>query len=254
LAPFHRETPGQAAFTVDLYVREEDSGRDPALYTYFLEKLPRGQAEERSLGDNLAMSIWDIWRAFAMASRDFLLLHAGVVSRGGVGVLMPAPMDSGKSSLTLSLLLEGFAFLSDEFGAIDPVTGSAYPVPRPLGFDPDLLERFPMLEGKLADKELPVRLTKRFVRAEDVGATIGTPSPIRWIVFPTDFFDGPPRLIPITRAAAVEHMLRNSFNTGNYGERGVVLLSRVAEGAQTFRLEGGTPAERSAMLSEAVGA
>jgi hypothetical protein len=240
--------PGTAAFTVDFYIREENADLDPPQYTYFLGKRARYTEQERHISDTLVLAMADIWRSFATASRDFLLLHAGAVALDGGVVLMPAAPDNGKSSLALSLVLSGAGFLSDEFGALDPVTGRAYAVPRPLAFDPDFLENFPDLEGRLADKEMPIPLGKRFVRPEDVDAHVLGPTPIRWIVFPTNSFGGRPRLTPIPKAQAVEQMVRYSFNIAYYGERGVILLSRIAEEAEAFLLEGGSREERADLV------
>jgi hypothetical protein len=45
-------------------------------------------------------------------------------------------------------------------------------------------------------------------------------------------------------------MAESSFNLYRYGERGVVLLSRIAAGAPAFELRGGTPADRADLISD----
>ena len=57
---------------------------------------------------------------YVIATRLFcyLLLHAGVVERGGRAIVMPALPGSGKSTLTAALTLRGFRLLSDEFGVV----------------------------------------------------------------------------------------------------------------------------------------
>lgn len=52
-------------------------------------------------------------------TNDLLLLHAGVVERDGLALVMPAMPGSGKSTLTAALSLRGWRLLSDEFGAFD---------------------------------------------------------------------------------------------------------------------------------------
>jgi len=52
-----------------------------------------------------------------------LLLHAGVVERDGLALVMPALPGSGKSTLTAALSQRGWRLLSDEFGAFDPDGG-----------------------------------------------------------------------------------------------------------------------------------
>ena len=72
---------------------------------------------------------WLIGRRF----NDVLLLHAGVVERGGLALVMPAMPGSGKSTLTAALSLSGWRLLSDEFGALDLATGGLRPVLKPVG-------------------------------------------------------------------------------------------------------------------------
>ena len=241
---------GSSSYRLDLYVRAEDENQDPAAYSYFFDTLFRGGAEETFLGDLLGLALWEHWQAFTVAVRDYLLLHAGAVVIGGGAVLLPAPPDAGKTSLTLALLQRGSGYLSDEFGAIDPVSARAYPIARPLALDQEALSWFPGLEDQFADKAIPVRMSKRFLRPEDVGATIGDPTPVRAVVVPEPDFEGAARLEPITRAAALESLAEHAFNLGVYGDRGVVLLSRVLADAETFRVVGGDPTSRATAIRD----
>lgn len=63
---------------------------------------------------------------------DVLLLHAGVVEKDGLALLLPALPGSGKSTLTAALSLRGWRLLSDEFGAFDPDAGAFRPVLKPI--------------------------------------------------------------------------------------------------------------------------
>jgi HprK-related kinase A len=61
-----------------------------------------------------------------------LLLHAGVVEKGGRALVMPALPGSGKSTLTAGLSLRGWRLLSDEFGAFDPEARVFWPLLKPV--------------------------------------------------------------------------------------------------------------------------
>jgi len=61
-----------------------------------------------------------------------LLLHAGVVERNGLALVLPAIPGSGKSTLTAALSLRGWRLLSDEFGAFDPEAGSFRAMLKPV--------------------------------------------------------------------------------------------------------------------------
>jgi hypothetical protein len=190
-------------------------------------------------------------------SRDFLSIHAAVVGEDDSAVVLPGEMETGKSTTTAALLEQGFEYLSDEAASIDPVTGRVFPFPKRIWLHRDALRFFPGLEERLGDGEglngeLLGRYPERHVRPEDLGSQVGSPSPARWIVFLEADRGGPPRLEPFPKAEAVERMAHNSFNLYRYADRGVVLLSRVVEGAETLRLSGGTPKERAEAIRERV--
>ena len=84
---------------------------------------------------------------FAIATRLFcyLLLHAGVVERGGRAIVMPAMPGSGKSTLTAALTLRGFRLLSDEFGVVRMDDARLLRMLRPLALKNesiDVIQRF----------------------------------------------------------------------------------------------------------------
>ncbi len=246
LAPFRLARPRTNGIPVDLIQEDEDDRP-----TYSFRFATRDAFRSRLLTEVVGRAIWQIHAAVPEKVRDFLLLHSGAVARNGEAILLPAPMDSGKSSLVLGLLQAGFGYLSDELGAIDPVTGRAYAFPKRIKVDPTALEFFPGLEGRLQDREsVPFRLWSRFVRPEDLGAAGAGPARIRMLVFLTSDWEGRPRLTEISPADAVSRLAASCFNLFRYGERGVVLLSRVAEGARSFELRGGTPLERAALIGD----
>lgn len=182
--------------------------------------------------------------------RDFLLLHAGAVVKDGAALVLPAAPHGGKSTTVLALLEAGFSYLSDEFGAIDPVTQRLFPVPRRITVNQESLRFFDGLAGRLEDEVglLTSFFTERRVRPEDIGAQVAEPAPLGMLVFPESDHNGSPRLDPIGKAEAVERLARSTFNLHRHGERGVILLSRVAREGRAYRLLGGTPRARAELL------
>lgn len=198
----------------------------------------------------LKHAVWDIHASVPEKTRDFLMLHAGAVSRDGGSMLLPARAEVGKSSLVAGLLSLGFRYLSDEAGVIDPITERAYPFPKRLSLDPSTVEIFSGLGDRLQDRHgLSGGLDERFARPEDLGSGVGAPAAIRWLIFPTHERDGAPRLSPITAAEAVHRMAQYSFNLYRYEARGLVLLSRVAARAEAYELSGGSVMERAELLA-----
>jgi hypothetical protein len=249
LEPFRRHRAEHLSVPVRMYVREEDAGRDPPLYSLFRDRvLVRQSARPAAL---LSYAVWDIHDYGANKTRDFLLLHSGAVADGEGALLLPASTGGGKSTLTASLLGQGFRYLSDDRAPVDPVTSRLYPFPKRISLKRGSMTYFPGLEERLADRTvLPASQDERFVRPKDLGATVADPAPVRWIVFPSPDRQGPPRLTRIARAETVEWLAAHTQNMHRYSERGVVLLSRVARDAEAFRLEGGSPPQRAELLRE----
>lgn len=68
----------------------------------------------------------------AMSDTRHLILHAAVVERDGIAVVLPGPSGSGKSTLCAALTLHGWRLLSDEFTIINADDGRVMPNPRPI--------------------------------------------------------------------------------------------------------------------------
>jgi hypothetical protein len=236
---------------VEFFVAEEDADEDPPIHSLYIGQEFHGRGLPEEIPGLLAVAVWGIHAAIPQTLKDFLFLHSGAVARDGAGLLLPAPMDSGKSTLVLALLSSGFQYLSDELGVLDPVTGKAYPFPKRIGMDAAGLSYFPGLEEAMVDRRVPpIILSQRYVQPQDVGSSVAEPAEIRYVVFPSPVWDGTPQLAPISKAETVQRMASNAFNLNVYEDRGVVLLSRIAARAEAYTLEGGTPLERAQLLAE----
>lgn len=237
---------------MELYVAEEDQAESAPPFSFFIAK--ERKARYRSMETMIRAARWSI-NLFAFENvRAFLALHAGSVATPEGALLLPAPPDTGKTTMVAALLHRGFGYLSDEVGAIDPVTTKVYPFQRRLGLNPDQLELFPEVAERVRQSRgAPSHRVGGTITHEDLGAKVSDPVPPRYLVFMTPNRDGPPRLSPIPAAEAVEQMAANCFNLYRYGDRGVVLLTRLARDAQALRLEGGTARERTELLVERFG-
>jgi hypothetical protein len=245
LGPFHLDTPAPGGIPAE-FLSTDETGEPAFIFRFSTQELFR----VAMLAEAIHRAVWELHRAVHDQVRDFLLLHAGAVARDGQALLLPAETASGKSSLTLGLLERGASYLSDDLAALDPVTNRTYPFPKRIKLIPDALEFFPGLEERLVDRDLPFTQWERFARPEDVGASVAEPAIVRWIVFPTSAFEGPPVLEPMTKAESVKEMAANCLNLFRFGDAGVVLLSRIASDAEAFRLTGGSLRERIDLLSD----
>ena len=245
LEPFHLDGPAPGGIPAE-FLSTDETGEEAYIFRFSTYERFR----VAMLAEAIHRAVWELHRAVHDQVRDFLLLHAGAVAHEGQALLIPAETASGKSSLTLGLLENGASYLSDDLAALDPVTNRTYAYPKRIKLIPDALEFFPGLEERLGDRDLPFSQFERFVRPEDVGASVAEPAGVRWIVFPTSEFDGTPVLEPITKAESVTELAANCLNLYRFGEAGVVLLSRIASEAEAFRLNGGSLRERIELVSE----
>ena len=182
---------------------------------------------------------WHINSEATQRTGDFLLVHAGaVVTPGGDGVLLPAPSGSGKTTLVAGLVRGGFSYLSDEAGAIDPVTGKLHAYPKALTLKRSPRELFPGLGSGNGGRY--VQRGPWYVRSEDLrpGAA-GEPSAVRFVVAPRYREGGRTELAPMSRAAGVVELCNNTLNLPLYRSRALTLLARVVAQARCYRLEYG---------------
>lgn len=247
LEPFLHRKHEAGALMVDLYPLEA-SDRHDRWYAWHLQG---DEPRSGPMQDLLNHAVWQMHALVPQRAGDFLFLHAGAVVRDGAAMLLPAVRDAGKSTTVAGLLEAGFSYLSDELGAIDPITVRAYPFPKRISLDDASLRFFPGLSERLSDREGVGRwLYQRYVRPEDLGSTTAPATRITSIVFLAPEHEGPPRLEPVSQAEAVHEMAAQCFNLYRYEGRGVILLSRIASEARAYRLSGGTPQERAALLAD----
>ena len=248
LSPFRTERAHPQPVPVQLYTRPQDEGLDPPRYSLSMGTEMRFVAP--TLHAVVRYAVWDLHAVVGRRTRDFLLVHAGAVVTGGSAVVLAGASEAGKSTLVAALLLAGCSYLSDEYGAIDPVTLRAYPYQKHLGLSEAAVGWLPELAGRLHDTNYGAQPSDRFLPAADIGAPVAGPAPVGAVVFLGPDREGPVRLTPVTRAATVEGLVRGCVNFSRFGERGAVVASRLARQAPGFRLDGGTPAARAEAIMQ----
>lgn len=90
---------------------------------------------------------WGMNHALAERMGFRLLLHAGVVEKGDIGVVLPAIPGSGKSTLTAALMCRGYRLLSDEFGVVSMESGRLFPMVRPVALKNESIAVIRALSG-----------------------------------------------------------------------------------------------------------
>ena len=125
-----------------------------------------------------------VLNAIVARVQSHFLIHAGVVSGDGRGIILAADSSHGKTTLVLELVRRGFKFLSDEMAALGRADRRVHPFPRSLRIRPGTLE----LAGfPLAAAGAPTWLGKLLLDIEEIQpGSIGEPAPISHIVILRD--------------------------------------------------------------------
>lgn len=193
-----------------------------------------------TISDLVDMLLWEVNRAAIARERRRLLVHAAAASWNGMGVVMPAPMSSGKSTLVAGLVQRGFQYLSDEAAVFDPQTGDLLPYPKPLSLEPPSMAA---LDG--VHRYLPPEYAWNTCMQYQLGpddlrtGSIGRACPVGLVVAPQFEAGAATELEPISGATAVRLLAENAFNFRRFGGRGLPILASVVVEAQCFRLRMG---------------
>jgi hypothetical protein len=67
-----------------------------------------------------------------LLEEGILFMHAGGVTKGDMGILLPAYGGTGKTTLSMALLNQGHKLLGDDLLLVDIAKGVVHPYPRPL--------------------------------------------------------------------------------------------------------------------------
>ncbi|MBX3090967.1 MAG: hypothetical protein KF801_00480 [Cryobacterium sp.] len=67
-----------------------------------------------------------------LLEEGILLMHAGGVTGGGIGILLPAYGGTGKTTLSIALLNQGYRLLGDDLLLVDVEREEVHPYARPL--------------------------------------------------------------------------------------------------------------------------
>src|SRR6185295_16846263 len=152
-----------------------------------------------------------------------VFVHAGVVGWKRRAILIPGSTFSGKTTLVDELLRAGATYYSDEYAVLDE-NGRVHPYPRPLG--------------------IRSQNERTKVRAEDLGADVGTrPLPIA-LVLATQFKEGArwrPR--QMTRGKGVLELLANTVSARQQPELALSVLPVALRSAEILKSSRGEARE-----------
>jgi hypothetical protein len=205
---------------------------DPTRNGFRIER--HGQAPLDAADDGTLLAVFDADIAVAIQHLrpDLYVVHAGVLVRGNVALMLVARSGVGKSTLTWALLHHGFSYLSDELAPVDLATLSVLPFPRAL-----MVKRAPPAPYPLP--ATAVRTSRGFhVPSEALPSQVGTtPAPLAAIFFlERAGAAGEPSVRALTAAEGAARLYANTLNSLAHGGDGLDGAIRVASARPCFRL------------------
>lgn len=188
---------------------------------------------------------WGLNWCIATQAHHFLLLHAAVIEKDGLALVMPALPGSGKSTLCAALMLRGWRLLSDEFGMLRPDDPQHrfWPLPRPVPLKNESIE---VIRDFSPDAVLGPVFPK--TRKGDVAHLMPTlrsqaewaqPAVPGWFLFPRYLQASEVKMERLARGWTFLKISGNSFNYKLQGARGFNCVAEMVERCPAYVCEYG---------------
>lgn len=221
-----------------LYSLWERSPRARHPWVLYLDD--RREVAARTAPTALSFLLWNINRQVVEASDRLVLVHAAGVERAGRAVLMPAPMEAGKTTLAAGLVDRGLGYLTDEAVALDPATGLVHPYPKPLTIAGGSRRLFEHLDPPVEPAVERYTGWSWQVPPDAIrpGATAAPCRPAT-VILPEYREGARTRMVPISRGEALVALCENAFNLERMGRRGFEALGRAVSDCACYRLVSG---------------
>lgn len=186
-----------------------------------------------------AMIEWGMNWCVSQQINTHLIIHAAVIEKDGFAAVFPAPPGSGKSTLTASLVQEGWRLLSDELTLITIDNYQVSPFPRPISLKnqsinvikhryPDVVvgvESTDTSKGTVAH----IRPPKLSVELQELECSVG------WVIFPKYEEGTEAELSPKSKTLSLMDVADNSFNYSRLGVQGFDVLKKVINTADCYK-------------------
>lgn len=187
-----------------------------------------------STDDRLLMLLqWHInQRVIEAAATLHTTFHAAAArSPRGRVVLLPAPMEAGKTTTVTGLLRSGWDFLTDEAAAVSP-DGTVHPYHKPLTIDRGSWGLFP----DLRPSDIAEDAMSWLVPANATGARLAQTSQLAVIAFPAYANGERTRAERLSTVEAALSLAHCTFHFERHGARDLRAIAALARTIPTYRV------------------
>lgn len=181
---------------------------------------------------------WGLNWCVSAHANNHLIVHAAVLEKDGLAVILPAPPGSGKSTLCATLAHRGWRLLSDELALLRLADGLVAPLPRPISLKNssiDIMRDYLTVPGQSAPVfSRPVSETSKgtvaHLKAPSAAvARAGELARPAWVIFPKWEAGSEAVLTPMPKARAFTGVASNAFNYSLTAAPGFELLGRTID-------------------------
>ena len=219
-----------AAGGLRTFVRRQAVFRGDGMAPFF--PLPQDKAP--------ALLEWGFNWCIGRRIHHLVVVHSAVVARDGRAALLPAPPESGKSTLCAALVAHGWRLCSDEFALVDPVTSQIFPLPRPISLKERSIEIIGgrMRGARFGPEVTDVEGTRTCYLAPPAESVALAANAVRaaWIVVPKYLPEARTAFETVTHARMLAHLADSSYNYNALGLAGFKALVRLADGSTCHKL------------------
>ena len=175
----------------------------------------------------ISMLLWHVNQATTKAAaRSHVVLHAAAAVLDGRAVVLPAPMESGKTTTVSGLVLDGFDYLTDEAAAIDPADLFVERFPKALSVDDGSWVVLAQL-GPLDATAMPRQWSVPVSSIPAPSGRVGQRARPYAVVFPQYEVGAPTRLEPCSPGQALLLMAQSTFHFLDDPARNLAVLGDV---------------------------
>ncbi|MCP3853534.1 MAG: PqqD family peptide modification chaperone [Actinomycetia bacterium] len=186
------------------------------------------------------------------ATPELLHLHAGLVGRGGHGVLVAGLSGAGKTTLVTHLVRSGFGYGSDERVAVDPEDLSTSAFAKPVSIIPGSFDLFPELDPAITGAGQATELEWQ-VPASSIGGGEIIPSADVDLVIQVQYeHDATARIEPMHPATAAAVLLADSPDAARLGSRSLSVAAQLCGKAHCIRLLYSKLSDADRLVAEAL--